>query len=123
MLSLNEKLSAAQLLRLHCLYFICERKSYARKNYATLEINLKCGRSLSAHVLFKHGEKYYIIPAYHCCGLRTPRRRQGTTRSVFQGDRTQISRETGGDLGREIWRTLLHSLLTASEGPFNAGVV
>ena len=96
MLSLNEELSAVQLLRLHCLYFICERKFYARKNYATLEINLKCGRSLSAHVLFKHGEKYYIIPAYHCCGLRTPRRRQGTTRSVFQGDRTQISREAGG---------------------------
>ena len=123
MLSLNEKLSAAQLLRLHCLYFICERKFYARKNYATLEINLKCGRSLSAHVLFKHGEKYYIIPAYHCCGLRTPRRRQGTTQSVFQGDRTQISREAGGDLSREIWRTLLHSLLTTNEGPFNAGVV
>ena len=65
----------------------------------------------------------FNIPAYHCCGLRTPRRRQGTTRSVFQGDRTQISREAGGDLGREIWRTLLHSLLTANEEPFNAGVV
>ena len=32
MLSLNEKLSAAQLLRLHCLYFICERKFYARSH-------------------------------------------------------------------------------------------
>ena len=26
---------------MHCLYFICERKFDARKNYATLEINLK----------------------------------------------------------------------------------
>ena len=24
---------------MHCPYFICERKFYARKNYATLEIN------------------------------------------------------------------------------------
>ena len=24
---------------MHCLYFICERKLYARKNYATPEIN------------------------------------------------------------------------------------
>ena len=26
---------------MHCLYFICKRKFDARKNYATLEINLK----------------------------------------------------------------------------------
>ena len=32
MLSLNEKLSAVQLLRLHCLYFICEQKFYARSH-------------------------------------------------------------------------------------------
>ena len=32
MLSLNGKLSAGQLLRLHCLYFICERKFYARSH-------------------------------------------------------------------------------------------
>ena len=24
---------------MHCLYFICKRKFYARKNYATMEIN------------------------------------------------------------------------------------
>ena len=26
---------------MHCLYFICERKFYAGKNYTTLEINPK----------------------------------------------------------------------------------
>ena len=42
--SLNEKLSEVQFYAyerpfMHCLYFICEHTFYARKNYATLEIN------------------------------------------------------------------------------------
>ena len=44
MLSLNERLSEVQLLRLRATFlalplFFCQRKFYARKNYATVEIN------------------------------------------------------------------------------------
>ena len=43
-LRLNVKLREVLLFAyvrpfIHCLYFICERKFYARKNYATVEIN------------------------------------------------------------------------------------
>ena len=35
---------------MHYLYFICERKFYARKNYATLEINPKVKLQVVAHL-------------------------------------------------------------------------
>ena len=64
MLSLNEKLSEVQLLRLRAtfqalplFYFICELEFYARThtgNYATLEIN-HCGQQKQAKTKFYFG--------------------------------------------------------------------